>query len=84
MQDEANGVNVAALLTEDASLQCRCGFGNPCHRRATEEDFLCDWCRGRDHQTECNQMMIQRLGTDISRGLLSRSVFDDVRRMWVD
>jgi|SRR5215471_7510123 len=37
----------------DARLRCQCGYGEPCKREMTQEDFLCDWCRGTDHMKWC-------------------------------
>ena len=33
------------VLAEKPEFQCQCMFGIQCARRATDEDFRCDWCR---------------------------------------
>jgi hypothetical protein len=35
----------APVLAEKPEFQCQCMFGIQCQRRATDEDFRCDWCR---------------------------------------
>jgi hypothetical protein len=40
----------AALFTPERGFQCRCAESvEPCQRKMTQEDFLCDWCRVTDH-----------------------------------
>lgn len=43
------------LVIFDDPFRCQCGYSTPCRRRATEEDQLCDWCRGTDHEQACNE-----------------------------
>ncbi len=33
---------------EDQRLRCQCTYGSACMRKATAEDFICDWCRDLD------------------------------------
>jgi hypothetical protein len=33
------------VFAEVKDFQCQCMFGRQCRRRATDEDFRCDWCR---------------------------------------
>lgn len=33
------------VFAERPEFQCQCMFGRQCKRRATDEDFRCDWCR---------------------------------------
>lgn len=47
---------VVFTLAEHPNVQCQCKFGNACGRRATQEDGLCDWCRGTDHYLACDDM----------------------------
>jgi hypothetical protein len=46
------------VLVERADpFRCLCRkVGDPCMLRATGEDKLCDWCRGRDHQKTCYEL----------------------------
>lgn len=53
-RDRENGV--AIDLASGEEFRCRCTFGNSCKRRATQEDILCDWCRGRDHYNACQEL----------------------------
>jgi hypothetical protein len=53
-QDEKAGV--AYTVAEDENVRCQCDWGAWCQRRMTEEDLLCDWCRGRDHSAAAQDL----------------------------
>jgi hypothetical protein len=62
--DAQNGV--AIVLAEIEDFRCKCPFGSACRRRATGEDFRCDWCRTTvdangdergGHQEWCNMYL---------------------------
>jgi hypothetical protein len=56
-RDEADKRNgVVFTLAESKEVRCQCKFGVTCQRRMTEEDLLCDWCRGRNHSEACNEL----------------------------
>lgn len=56
-RDRQDGENdVPFTLAENEDFRCRCPHGARCQRRMTEEDWLCDWCRGRNHETECDNL----------------------------
>lgn len=43
----------AIAYAEREEFRCQCPFGQQCRRRATDEDFRCDWCRGTNHERWC-------------------------------
>jgi hypothetical protein len=53
--DDMRGVEYTRA--DSRHLQCQCKFGNSCAREQSQSDLLCDWCRGRDHQEACGELM---------------------------
>lgn len=47
---------VIALLARDVRLRCQCKNGDKCKRQVTQEDMLCDYCRGCGHSTDCQDL----------------------------
>lgn len=61
-----------SLMAETEEFRCQCKYGTPCKRRMTQEDFLCDWCRGRDHNKACLGMQDSEIGDAITGGYVPR------------
>jgi hypothetical protein len=74
--ERAAGIDL--IMAESEETRCQCSFGTWCRRRMTQEDLLCDWCRGTDHGRACMEMgfrgmvlrgdpRVARMGTDYRR-----------------
>lgn len=59
---QAQAANILFVLADDEDTRCKCQFGEPCYRRMTQEDMMCDWCRGRDHYMACDEIYEGRGG----------------------
>jgi hypothetical protein len=69
-------------MAESEQWRCRCQFGNPCGRKATAEDLLCDWCRGRNHEQACNeQVQREREGVMVQTGERPMTYSEWVRQL---
>jgi hypothetical protein len=72
------------LMAESEDFRCRCSLTEqPCQRRSTGEDLICDWCRQTDHEAWARANLPAALGgqADLPRNydgpLVGSAAFDE-------
>jgi len=70
--DDTLGVEYARA--DSQHLRCICKYGNSCAREQSGPDLLCDWCRSRNHERECEEIGHRINTSDRTRAILEREI----------